>query len=155
MPETLAGRMRQQTEIAIREADLIFFMIDAKTGLMPDDKHLRRDRAQVRQAGRAGRQQIRGARRRTPVCWKAGKLGLGEPVPVSAEHGQGLPDLRDAVVEALGEERVGPPEDDDELAEPLIGETSSKARPMKSRLTTTPNRCASPWSAARMPASRR
>ncbi|RUU07473.1 GTP-binding protein, partial [Mesorhizobium sp. M6A.T.Ca.TU.002.02.2.1] len=35
---TLPGRMRAQTEIAIREADLIFFTIDAKSGLMPDDK---------------------------------------------------------------------------------------------------------------------
>ncbi|RVD31856.1 GTP-binding protein, partial [Mesorhizobium sp. M4B.F.Ca.ET.019.03.1.1] len=35
---TLPGRMRQQTEIAIREADLIFFTIDAKSGLLPDDR---------------------------------------------------------------------------------------------------------------------
>ncbi|WP_245470266.1 ribosome biogenesis GTPase Der, partial [Mesorhizobium sp. M2C.T.Ca.TU.002.02.1.1] len=51
---------------------------------------------------------------------------LGEPIPVSAEHGQGMPDLRDAVVEALGEERtLGEDEDDsDEIAasEVLIGE---------------------------------
>ena len=37
-PDTLQGRMRAQTEIAIREADLIFFMIDAKAGLTPDDR---------------------------------------------------------------------------------------------------------------------
>ncbi|TIV27697.1 MAG: GTP-binding protein, partial [Mesorhizobium sp.] len=57
---------------------------------------------------------------------EAWELGLGEPIPVSAEHGQGMPDLRDAVVEALGEERaLGEEEDDsDEIAasEVLIGE---------------------------------
>jgi GTP-binding protein len=43
-------------------------------------------------------------------------------VPVSAEHGQGLPDLRDAVVEALGEARLSDEDEDDEAVEPLIGE---------------------------------
>ncbi|WP_204315616.1 hypothetical protein, partial [Stenotrophomonas maltophilia] len=38
------------------------------------------------------------------------QLGLGEPCPISAEHGQGFPDLRDAIVEILGEERVFPDE---------------------------------------------
>src|SRR3954468_7585335 len=37
-PETLQGRMRAQTEIAIREADLVLFMVDAKSGVLPDDK---------------------------------------------------------------------------------------------------------------------
>ncbi|MCR2379286.1 hypothetical protein NSP77_26185, partial [Salmonella enterica] len=34
------------------------------------------------------------------------RLGLGEPCPISAEHGQGLPDLRDAIVEAIGKEKA-------------------------------------------------
>src|SRR5690349_7908315 len=37
-PDTLQGRMRAQTEIAVREADIILFMIDAKGGVLPDDK---------------------------------------------------------------------------------------------------------------------
>src|SRR5690606_24001064 len=40
-------------------------------------------------------------------------LGLGEPVPISAEHGQGMIDLRDAIVAAIGEERAFPDEDDE------------------------------------------
>jgi len=120
--ESLAGRMRQQTEIAIREADLIFFMVDAKTGLMPDDRTFAEI---VRKSGKpvvlvANKSEARGADAGFLESWE---LGLGEPVPVSAEHGQGLPDLRDAVVEALGEERAFPPEEeDDEPAAPLIGE---------------------------------
>jgi GTP-binding protein len=121
--ESLAGRMRHQTEIAIQEADLIFFMVDAKAGVMPDDRTFAEI---VRKSGKpvvlvANKSEARGADAGFLESWE---LGLGEPVPVSAEHGQGLPDLRDAVVEALGEERVFPPEEDEELveAEPLIGE---------------------------------
>ncbi|CDX45871.1 GTPase involved in ribosome synthesis and maintenance [Mesorhizobium plurifarium] len=122
---TLPGRMRQQTEIAIREADLIFFTVDAKSGLMPDDRTFAEV---VRKSGKpvvlvANKAEARGAQGGLLEAWE---LGLGEPIPVSAEHGQGMPDLRDAVVEALGEERaLGEDEDDsDEIAasEVLIGE---------------------------------
>ena len=121
---TLQGRMRAQTEIAIREADLVFFMIDAKAGLTPDDRTFAEI---VRKSGKpvvlvANKAEAKGAQGGLLESWE---LGLGEPVGVSAEHGQGLPELRDAVVEALGEERAfGDEEEDDEVAvsEPLIGE---------------------------------
>ncbi|RWI18335.1 ribosome biogenesis GTPase Der [Mesorhizobium sp.] len=122
---TLPGRMRAQTEIAIREADLIFFTIDAKSGLMPDDKTFAEI---VRKSGKpvvvvANKAEARGAQGGMLEAWE---LGLGEPIPVSAEHGQGLPDLRDAVISALGEARAfGEEEDADEEAaasEVLIGE---------------------------------
>ncbi|PLP57748.1 ribosome biogenesis GTPase Der [Mesorhizobium loti] len=122
---TLPGRMRQQTEIAIREADLIFFLTDAKAGLMPDDRTFAEV---VRRSGKpvvlvANKAEARGAQGGMLEAWE---LGLGEPVPVSAEHGQGMPDLRDAVIAALGKELVfGEDEEaDDEIAtsEVLIGE---------------------------------
>ncbi|MDX8539124.1 ribosome biogenesis GTPase Der [Mesorhizobium sp. M4B.F.Ca.ET.215.01.1.1] len=122
---TLPGRMRQQTEIAIREADLIFFTIDAKSGLLPDDRTFAEV---VRKSGKpvvlvANKAEARGAQGGMLEAWE---LGLGEPIPVSAEHGQGMPDLRDAVIAALGEERAfGEDEEDDaEIAasEVLIGE---------------------------------
>ncbi len=122
---TLPGRMRQQTEIAIREADLIFFLMDAKAGLMPDDRTFAEV---VRRSGKpvvlvANKSEARGAQGGMLEAWE---LGLGEPVPISAEHGQGMPDLRDAVIEALGEERVFGEDDEtsEEIAisEVLIGE---------------------------------
>ena len=122
---SLPGRMRLQTEIAIEEADLIFFLMDAKAGLMPDDRTFAEV---VRRSGKpvvlvANKAEARGAQGGMLEAWE---LGLGEPVPVSAEHGQGMPDLRDAVIEALGEKRVFCEEDDadEEIAasEVLIGE---------------------------------
>ncbi len=125
LASTLPGRMRAQTEIAITEADLIFFLIDAKAGLMPDDRTFAEV---VRKSGKpvvlvANKAEARGAQGGMLEGWE---LGLGEPIPISAEHGQGLPDLRDAVIEALGEERAfGEDEEDDEeiaASEVLIGE---------------------------------
>ncbi len=120
---TLQGRMRAQTEIAIREADLIFFMVDAKTGITPDDRTFAEI---VRKSGKpvvlvANKAEAKGAQGGLLESWE---LGLGEPVAVSAEHGQGLPDLRDAVVEALGKEVAFGEEEEDDLVfgEPLIGE---------------------------------
>ncbi|MEP9397031.1 ribosome biogenesis GTPase Der [Mesorhizobium sp. KR2-14] len=122
---TLQGRMRAQTEIAIEEADLVFFVVDAKSGLMPDDKAFADI---VRRSGKpvvlvANKAEARGAQGGMLEAWE---VGLGEPIPISAEHGQGLPDLRDAVIEALGEARAfGEDEEEDgelPLAEVLVGE---------------------------------
>jgi GTP-binding protein len=123
-PDTLQGRMRAQTEIAIQEADLIFFMIDAKAGLTPDDRTFAEI---VRKSGKpvvlvANKSEAKGAQ---AGLLEGYELGLGEPIGVSAEHGQGLPELRDAVVEALGEERAFEDDEDDEelaISEMLIGE---------------------------------
>ena len=102
---TLQGRMRAQTELAIEEADLVFFLIDSKAGLLPDDRTFAEI---VRRSGKpvvlvANKAEARGAQSGMLESWE---LGLGEPVPVSAEHGQGLPDLRDAIIAAIGEERA-------------------------------------------------
>ncbi|MDQ6436049.1 ribosome biogenesis GTPase Der [Mesorhizobium sp. LHD-90] len=129
-PESLQGRMRQQTEIAIREADLVVFMVDARAGLLPDDKAFADI---VRRAGKpvvlaANKSESRASEAGLLEAWEA---GLGEPIPISAEHGQGMPDLRDAIVEALGEDRCFPDEHDDDDApaesDVLVGEDISEA----------------------------
>ncbi len=97
--------MRQQTESAIGESDLVLFVVDAKSGLTPTDKAFA---DLVRRTGKplvliANKAEARGSESGLIDAWE---LGLGEPVPISAEHGQGLPDLREAIVEAVGEERA-------------------------------------------------
>lgn len=101
----LAGRMRAQTDVAIREADLVFFVVDAKAGVLPDDRAFAEV---VRRSGKpvvlvANKTESRGAQGGFLEAWE---LGLGEPLPISAEHGEGLSDLRDAVIEALGAARA-------------------------------------------------
>ncbi|PSJ62581.1 ribosome biogenesis GTPase Der [Kumtagia ephedrae] len=128
-PHTLQGRMREQTEIAIREADLVIFMVDARAGLLPDDKAFADI---VRKSGKpvvlaANKSESRASEGGTLEAWEA---GLGEPIPISAEHGQGMPDLRDAIVEALGEARCFPDDEEDDLpaeSDVLVGEDISEA----------------------------
>lgn len=121
--ESLQGRMRQQTEIAIGEADLIFFMIDARAGIMPDDRTF----AEI--VRKSGKPVVLVANKAESKASDAGyfeawELGLGDPAPISAEHGLGLPDLRDAVIAAIGEAAFEDDEDSEAVAENevLIGE---------------------------------
>ncbi|WP_454850338.1 ribosome biogenesis GTPase Der [Rhizobium binxianense] len=109
--ESLQGRMRQQTETAIDEADLSLFVVDAKTGLTPVDTALGE---MLRRRGKpvvlvANKSEARGS---DAGFYDAFSLGLGEPVPISAEHGEGMLDLRDAIVAALGEDVAFPPKED-------------------------------------------
>jgi len=110
-PDTLQGRMRAQTEAAIDEADLALFLVDAKSGITPADETLA---AILRRRGKpvvlvANKSEARGAE---GGLYDAFRLGLGEPCPISAEHGEGMLDLRDAIVAALGEEAALPPTED-------------------------------------------
>jgi GTP-binding protein len=99
-PETLSGRMRAQTETAITQADAIFFMIDARVGPTPADRAF----AQV--ARKSGKPIVLIANKSEGKAGEAGRmeayaLGLGDPVPISAEHNEGMVDLYDALVAAL------------------------------------------------------
>jgi GTP-binding protein len=114
---SLTGRMRAQTEAAVADADAVLFLIDARTGLTPDDRHFaallrRADKPLILIANKAeGRAGEAGA-------LEAYDLGLGEPVPLSAEHGEGLADLYDAIREALPD-KTEPAQEIDETAAPL------------------------------------
>ena len=111
--ETLEGRMRAQTEIAIASADCVLFMVDVKVGLTPQDLDFaelcRRTAAKVILV--ANKAEARGAE---SGVLDAYSLGLGEPITISAEHGMGMGELRDALVEALGEEAFADPLAEDE-----------------------------------------
>ncbi|KKB12746.1 GTP-binding protein Der [Devosia geojensis] len=97
---SLWDRMRQQTEIAIREADVLLFMIDARAGVMPLDERF----AQVlRRSGKDVHLVANKAEGREAQAGlvEAFKLGFGEPIPLSAEHGLGMADLHSIVSQAI------------------------------------------------------
>ncbi|MDR7144233.1 ribosome biogenesis GTPase Der [Rhizobium sp. BE258] len=114
--ESLQGRMRLQTEAAIDEADLSLFVVDAKFGLTPVDKDLAE---MLRRRGKpvvlvANKSEAKGS---DGGFYDAYTLGLGEPTPISAEHGQGMLDLRDAIVEAIGKDRAYAKQEDDAVTD--------------------------------------
>jgi GTP-binding protein len=91
-PASLPGRMRAQTTAAVREADVALFLVDARAGLTPLDEEsarwLRSETTPVvlaanKAEGKAGEAGM----------MEAYSLGLGEPIPISAEHGEGVGDL--------------------------------------------------------------
>ncbi|MCG8355465.1 MAG: ribosome biogenesis GTPase Der [Kiloniellales bacterium] len=100
--DSLEARMRTQTERALSDSDLALLLIDARAGLTPLDEHfanwLRRAATPVvlvanKCEGGAGE----------PGLLEAYRLGLGDPVPFSAEHGLGLSDLHDAIRDHIAE----------------------------------------------------
>jgi GTP-binding protein len=100
-PGSISARMRAQSELAIGRADLVLFVLDAREGVMPADAAFARlvrnwGRPVVLVAnkceGRAGSEGF----------YEAYRLGLGEPIAISAEHGEGLAELTAAILAALG-----------------------------------------------------
>ncbi|MDX2257830.1 MAG: ribosome biogenesis GTPase Der [Hyphomicrobiaceae bacterium] len=98
---TIAARMRAQSERAIAEADLVLFVIDARDGITPADRAFadvvrRASKPAILVAnkceGRAGEDGF----------YEAYEMGLGAPVPISAEHGEGIGDLSEDILAALG-----------------------------------------------------
>ena len=96
--DNLEYRMWLQTQKAIQDADICLFLFDAREGLHPYDEHLA---SLVRESHKPvillankceGKVQEDG-------IYEAYKLGLGQPIPFSAEHGLGLDDLYDSIVE--------------------------------------------------------
>lgn len=107
----LERAMQDQTQRAIEEADAILLLIDARAGITPVDEQFA---VQVRRVKKpvilvANKCEGRGGQ---AGLLEAFSLGLGEPVPISAEHGEGMADLYQAVLDALGREAMeeGAPE---------------------------------------------
>ncbi|MEX0582837.1 MAG: ribosome biogenesis GTPase Der [Sneathiella sp.] len=113
--DSLEGRMRRQTEIALEEADVALMLIDARSGITPLDKHfagwLRKSKTPVilvanKCEGKSG----------MPGLMESFSLGLGEPLALSAEHGEGLGELFDMLLpfEKTGEDAGDGAEDEPE-----------------------------------------
>jgi GTP-binding protein len=128
---SLPGRMRAQTEAAVAQADVALFMIDSRVGLVPLDEEIAR--------------WLRGST--TPVVLVANKaegrageagileslsLGFGDPVQLSAEHGEGMGDLFDALLPHIDRD------DDDVGAAEDEGEDNPDA-PLKLAIVGRPN----------------
>jgi GTP-binding protein len=131
--DTLTARMRAQTEIAIASADAIFFLIDTRAGIMPSDRVI----AQlVRRSGKPAvliANKSEGRQGQTGI-YEAYELGLGEPVALSAEHGDGFADLYDALRTALPQETA-----ETEAGAEGDAEDAESTRPIRVAVVGRPN----------------
>src|SRR6201992_2457117 len=132
---SLTARMQEQTEAAIGLADALMFVIDARAGLTPND------RAFTYYARRANKPVILLANKSEGKHGEIGAmesyaLGLGDPVQVSAEHGEGMGELYDALRVLMPE-----PTEDDEDGDEEIAETDEEfaKRPIRVAVVGRPN----------------
>jgi GTP-binding protein len=119
-PDTLVGRMRVQTERSLDEADVALLVIDAREGVTPADRHFaqwlrRTGRPVILVANKAESRAVQGD------LGEAYALGLGDPVAISAQHGEGLGELYERLLpfapaeeDDENEEEAGPPEEKSE-----------------------------------------
>jgi GTP-binding protein len=133
--DSLEARMRRQTERAIEEADVALLLIDARAGVTPLDKHfaawLRKGKTPIillanKCEGKAG----------MPGLYEAFELGLGDPVPISAEHGEGLADLVEALLPFVPPEEKADPEDG---ADPADASIIAPGKPLQLAIVGRPN----------------
>jgi len=132
-PKSLESRMRKQTERAVERADVVLFLVDARTGLTALDEHFAR---WLRKLGPkvilvANKCESRAA---IPGLGEVHRLGFGEPVAISAEHGEGLADLHESI------RRYAPEPAPEEEREPEpIERADDASRPIKLAVVGRPN----------------
>lgn len=132
--DNLEKRMWQQTQKAIEDADVTLFLFDARDGLQPYDEYFA---GLIRQSHKPvillankceGKQQ-------EDCIYEAYKLGLGQPIPFSAEHNLGMQDLYEALQEYYHKEK---PEENEDFFEPEE-EDSDKQKPIQLAIVGRPN----------------
>ena len=130
---SLTARMQEQTETAIGLADALMFVVDARAGLTPNDRAFadtarRADKPVILLANKSeGKHGEIGA-------MEAYALGLGDPLQISAEHGEGMSDLYDALRVLMPEPAEEDEEDDEEIAEEELA-----TRPIRVAVVGRPN----------------
>jgi GTP-binding protein len=136
---SIAQRMRAQSETAIAQADLVLFVLDARAGVTPADMAFARA---VRTSGRPVVLVANKSESRAGVdgFYEAFQLGLGEPVAISAEHGEGIGELTATVLAALGlkpQGKRGKSHESD--ADPIQDEHQDEHRPIRIAIVGRPN----------------
>ncbi|HEY7580287.1 MAG TPA: ribosome biogenesis GTPase Der [Acetobacteraceae bacterium] len=132
-PESLARRMAEGAGAAAAAADLVLLVVDAREGITPADRHFAR---RLRRYGRPVllvSNKAEGTSTRSSVL-EAFELGLGEPVAVSAEHGEGIPELMTEIAARLPEETAREEEEHRPLKLAVVGRPNAGKSTLLNRL---------------------
>jgi GTP-binding protein len=139
--QSLEARMREQTEEAIRKADVALLLFDARAGVTPLDQHfaqrLRKTKTPILLVANKCE-----SKRAEAGLNEAFRLGLGAPIPISAEHGEGLGTLYDALREHADAKKVreaGEAIDADAALEELPDDEAPAPKVMQLAIVGRPN----------------
>ena len=137
-PESLRGRMQEQTEAAISAADAVLFLIDARAGATPGD------RVFADLVRKSGKPSILIANKSEGSAGEAGvleayELGLGEPIAISAEHGEGLTDLYAGLRAALPDSTALAAEVEQRGSGDAIEQKIAERKPIRIAVVGRPN----------------
>ena len=110
-PTGIVAKMAQQTQAAVAEADAVVFVVDARAGVSGQDHDIAR---YLRSVGKRVLLAVNKAEgmSESPALAEFHELGIGEPHPISAAHGQGIRSLVEAALEEFPEEDEGAEEPD-------------------------------------------
>jgi GTP-binding protein len=108
--EGIFVEMARQAQQAIAEADAVVFVVDARAGLTPADRMIAQQLRRMQRPLRLAVNKAEGMQSDTAVA-EFHELGLGEPAPISAAHGEGVSELIEAVLAPFPEERDAADED--------------------------------------------
>ncbi len=131
--DNIEKRMWEQTQKAINEADVILFLFDARDGLQPYDEHLAGLVRQMKKPVVLLANKCEGKVQEDSI-FEAYKLGLGQPIPFSAEHGLGTLDLYNALKEEADKLAETPKDDDG-----VVAEEENSDRPIQLAIVGRPN----------------
>jgi GTP-binding protein len=121
---TLAGRMSAQSMVALQEADIVLFVIDARAGVMGEDERFARELRKASKPIILVANKAEAMKKVEDNLLEALRLGFGQPVPFSAEHGEGMSLLYDMLCEHLPEahaENTPPPRNEKPISIAIIG----------------------------------
>ena len=103
--DTLGARIQSQTHHAVADSDIALLLIDARAGITPFDRYF------AHWARRSSTPVVLVANKCEGMTGQSGlfeafELGLGDPIPISAEHGEGMADLRDALAPYISDDEA-------------------------------------------------
>ena len=134
----LEGRMRAQTEKAIDDSDLVLLLIDARAGVTPVDEHFadwvrQRHKPAILVANKCE------SAAADPGVYESYRLGLGDPVPISAEHGEGMAALLGEIIPRIEQGADPLAEEAADDAEGEEEENAAERGPLRLAIIGRPN----------------